>query len=71
MPVATPAERRFVIAYFVAGCSQKVAAYELGMSYVAYRKRVSRIYRRHGVTNIWALVAQDADMSHLALLLSS
>jgi len=55
MPQATPADVRLVVAYLATG-STKGAAYSLGITHVAYRARLNRLYRRNGVHNMTTLV---------------
>ena len=55
MPTATPADLRLVVAYIASG-STKCAAHELGMTHEAYRRRLSRLYRRQGVCNMASLI---------------
>lgn len=66
MPQATPADVRLVIAYIATGRT-KLAAHELRMSHDAYRKRLSRLYRRQGVHRMSALIhAIGPDTSQMA-----
>lgn len=65
MPTATPAELRILGAYVAYG-STKLAAHSLGMSHEAYRARLKRLYRRHGVRNmgeLWAALGSEASQT--------
>ena len=55
MPPARPADVTLVIAYVRTGRT-KIAAESLGMSDAAYRCRLNRAYRRHGVHGMSQLI---------------
>lgn len=55
VPPATESELRLVAVYLATG-STKGAAARLGITDEAYRWRLGRVYRRHGVCNMAQLV---------------